>query len=317
MTDVLGPADAGAVNTLTTTTDVSNPTAGDTWFQDCVANNPATGTNLPSRFMNRALQQIRRIIRLSGIPQSNSDDDMLGQAIQAGTANWGGTFGGTANVLTATLSPSVPMLTAGLRISGISAAANTGSSTLNVNGLGPVAIGDVHGNPVPAGYWLTGSLLTFQYDGTVWRTIAGRSALSTAFSTSNVTNQSVTLGVLTQINFGSGTFTNVGSISGNTFTFTRPGSYFVGATAIGSISPTAAGNISGNLELQKNGVLVQGTFSQVGTVSGSSGTYPTEPAFTATIIAAAGDALTLFGECVAVSGTAKFNPVNFNLQPLD
>ena len=114
MTDLLGPADAGAVNTLTTTTDVSNPAAGDTWFQDCTANNPATGSNMPSKFMDRLLQQVRRVIRLSGIPLNNSNDDMLGQAIQSGASNWAGAFGGTANALTATLSPAPTTLIPGL-----------------------------------------------------------------------------------------------------------------------------------------------------------------------------------------------------------
>lgn len=186
MTDVLGPADAGAVNTLTTTTDVTNPTAGDTWFQDCVANNPATGTNLPSRFMNRLLQSVRRIIRLSGVPQSNSDDDMFGQAIQSGALNWAATFGGTADALTATLSPAPLLLISGMRIGGIAVNPNaTTSPTLNVAGLGGVAI-IAHGGDAVAAGDVTG-LMQFEYDGTSWR-IAGLAASDIAATTIGLEN---------------------------------------------------------------------------------------------------------------------------------
>jgi hypothetical protein len=166
MPDVLGPADAGAINTLTTTTDVSNPTAGDTWFQDCVDQDPTTGSNLPSKFMNRMLQQFRRIIRNSGtVDTSNADDDMFGQALQSGAMNWAGTFGGSANVLTATLAPAPTLLIAGLKITGILAASNTGAATLNVNALGAVPIILADGTALLGGELVSGQRASFFFDG--------------------------------------------------------------------------------------------------------------------------------------------------------
>lgn len=164
MPDVLGPADAGAVNTLTTTTDVTNPAAGDTWFQDCVANNPATGTNLPSRYMNRVLQQLRRVIRQTGIVDtSNADDDMLGRAIQSGAMNWAGTFGGTANALTATLTPVAGLLVPGLEVNGIVAATNTGAATLN-----GIAITLADANTLKGGEMVAGGGARLLYTGSVF-----------------------------------------------------------------------------------------------------------------------------------------------------
>ena len=176
MTDLLGPADAGAVNTLTTTTDVSNPAAGDTWFQDCTANNPATGSNMPSKFMDRLLQQVRRVIRLSGIPLNNSNDDMLGQAIQSGASNWAGTFGGTANALTATLSPAPTTLIPRLTVKGTISAANTGAMTLNVNGIGAIAATQVSGAAFVGGEFIVGQEATWTYNGTEFVLGAGSNA---------------------------------------------------------------------------------------------------------------------------------------------
>ena len=119
--DLLGPGDAGAARTLTSsdstvTAAIAHPDADDTWFADCGANTAGTGTPLVAKFLNRWLQQIRRLVRNSGIPLSNADDDMLGQAIQTESCNWAGTFGGTANALTATLTPVPPTLTVGMRV---------------------------------------------------------------------------------------------------------------------------------------------------------------------------------------------------------
>jgi hypothetical protein len=169
MVDLLGPGDAGAARTLTTTTDVSNPATGDTFFGDCQAGVPGTGTPIVSKFLNRFLQQVRRIIRASGItPITGADDDMLGQALQTGYLNFAGTFGGTANALTATLTPAPALLVAGMSFAGFIATTNTSSAvTLNVNGLGNIAVVKANGVSLPApGDLQAGALMTFRYDGT-------------------------------------------------------------------------------------------------------------------------------------------------------
>ena len=140
MTDILGPADAGAARTVTTTTDVSSPAAGDSWFADCVAGVAGTGTPIVARWLNRLLQQERRLVRNSGVAESNADDDMLSKAVQSGALNWAGLFGGSANALTATLAPTPVTLPPGTVISGVIASANTGAVTLNVDGIGAQAV---------------------------------------------------------------------------------------------------------------------------------------------------------------------------------
>jgi hypothetical protein len=167
MTDLLGPGDAGAANTITTTTDVTNPATGDTFFQDCTAGVPGTGTSIVSKWLNRFLQQVRRVITNANIPQSNSDDDMLGQAIQSGNLNNAGTFGGTANALTATLEPVPASLNPGLVIRGIIAAVNTGPATLQVVGVSSSNIPIVlqNGNPLVGGEFIIGRSVSFTYDG--------------------------------------------------------------------------------------------------------------------------------------------------------
>ncbi len=85
-------------------------------------------------------------------------------ASQANAYNWAGTFGGTANALTATLSPAPMALTAGLTVDGIASAPNTGSATMNVNGLGTKSIVGQGGIALTGGEINAAS--SFIYDGT-------------------------------------------------------------------------------------------------------------------------------------------------------
>lgn len=267
MTDVLGPADAGAVNTLTTTTDVSNPTAGDTWFQDCVANNPATGTNLPSRFMNRLLQQVRRIIRLTGVPESNTDDDMLGQAIQSGALNWAGTFGGAADALTATLAPAPVSLTAGMRVAGlISTVSATTTPTLNVNGLGAQTILQPSGAALAVG--AVAVYGEFIWNGSNWEMtiapaqVARGGVLNTQiFSTAGTFTYTPTVGT-TKINV---TVVGGGAAGG--------GSQAMGSTDFQSAGAGGAGGVAiSNISSGFSGVTITVGAGGVGAVSAGSGT---------------------------------------------
>lgn len=81
---------------------------------------------------------------------------------------WAGTFGGSANSLTATIANF--SLQPGVEVSGIASAANTGSTDLNINGGGGVTVKKrgnatnlVAGDIVGAGY-----IATFRWNGTSW-----------------------------------------------------------------------------------------------------------------------------------------------------
>lgn len=137
MTDLLGPDAAGATSALTTTSDVSNPTAGDTWYGDCVGGAAGTGTPIVSKWLNWTMQQLRVAIRKANVPTSNSYDNMLSWALQSGYYNWVATVGGTTNALTGNVNNApVSMVPTGTLVRGIAAFTNTGPATFNLNSFG-------------------------------------------------------------------------------------------------------------------------------------------------------------------------------------
>lgn len=168
MTDVLGPAAAGAPRAIASsdpsiTATIQFPDAADTWFQDCVNNTAGTGTPYVAEWANRQLQQIRRVVRNSGVSLTYADDQ-LGYAIQQGL-QWVGSFGGTANALLATMVPAQPTLVAGTEIKGLITATNTGSATLNVNGLGALPIALPDGTPLTGAEMVIGGVASLIYTG--------------------------------------------------------------------------------------------------------------------------------------------------------
>jgi hypothetical protein len=192
MVDLLGPADAGAINTLTTTSDVTSPVAGDTWFQDCAGGVSGTGTPEVAKYINRLLQQARVAIRGSNVPQSNAYDDMLSWAMQSGYANWVGTFGGTANALTGAASNSPIAVQVGTLIRGIASAANTGAVTFNWSGIGAHAVVKIDGTALTGGEIASGQRLVLMWDGTSWVIV---SPLALAWLISQFPNPFTTTGV--------------------------------------------------------------------------------------------------------------------------
>lgn len=97
---------------------------------------------------------------------------------------------GSANALTATLSPVPASYTAGLGILLKIATTNTGAATLNVNGLGAVAITRADLSPVQAGDLVAGAIVRLHYDGTQFQ--VGGLVSSNLPSTTTVTFASST-----------------------------------------------------------------------------------------------------------------------------
>ncbi len=91
--------------------------------------------------------------------------------VQGGAFLWGGTAGGTANALTISLNPPITAYAAGQEFRFISgAAANTGAVTLNINGLGAVAVNKGDGTlALTAGNLPASVSVTVEYDGTRFR----------------------------------------------------------------------------------------------------------------------------------------------------
>jgi hypothetical protein len=181
MVDLLGPGASGATPVLTTTTDVTAPTAGDTWFNDCPAGvADASATPILSKWLNWMLQQERQAIRFSGIPAANSYDNMMSWAMQSGYVNWAsagvggggaGFFSGTANALTAS-APNAPIAVEGNTVVGgiVNTATNTGAMTFNWAGITPgAALVRNDGTACTGGEVLHNSYLVVRWDGGEWR----------------------------------------------------------------------------------------------------------------------------------------------------
>jgi hypothetical protein len=80
--------------------------------------------------------------------------------------------GGTANARTATFSPAVTALTAGLRLLLKSSVANTGATTLAVNGLTAKTIKKSVSTDLGSGDIAEGSIYEVVYDGTNFQLIS-------------------------------------------------------------------------------------------------------------------------------------------------
>ncbi len=76
-----------------------------------------------------------------------------------------GTTGGSANAYTLTLSPALTAYAAGVCVAVKIHAANTGSSTININGLGAKTIKDSKGNALISGKLRLNGVYTLRYDG--------------------------------------------------------------------------------------------------------------------------------------------------------
>lgn len=118
-------------------------------------------------------------------------------ALDAQSGKWNyAVAGGTANALTADLSPVPAALTAGLSVLLKITTPNNGAATLNVNGLGDKPIVNVFGAALSGGE-LTG-LVRFEYDGAQWWasvTTAGLTANRTFYvnaATGNDNNSGLT-----------------------------------------------------------------------------------------------------------------------------
>jgi len=87
-------------------------------------------------------------------------------SLQNSLATWGGTGGGTVDVVTITLAPTPTAYATGQRFTFISSGANTGAVTLNVNSLGAKAVKKNGTTALVAGDIPSGAIITVTYDGT-------------------------------------------------------------------------------------------------------------------------------------------------------
>lgn len=234
--DLLGPGAAGAARSVAAGSlpsgEISTPDASDTFFGDCVANTPGTGTPIVSTWLNRLSQQTRRVIRNAGVTLNNLDDDMLGKAIQSNAFNWAGALGGAVNAYTATLAPAPLALIPGTVVRAIvpTGGANTGASTLNVNGLGNIPITTVAGAAIGPGALVAGAEVEFVYTGAAFvynNAVAANYLPSSApFLGAFAAAQSISVTTETPLNFA-GASPAWGTWATNTMTISVAGTYLV------------------------------------------------------------------------------------------
>ena len=85
---------------------------------------------------------------------------------QTDSPNWLGTVSGT-DTITASATPAVASYVAGMRFTFIVAVTNTGPVTININGVGAIAIKRLDGvTALVAGDFIAGQIVMIQYDGT-------------------------------------------------------------------------------------------------------------------------------------------------------
>lgn len=87
-------------------------------------------------------------------------------SVQDGGYLWGGTGGGTADVITITLAPTVSAYATGMEIRFIASGANTTNVTLNVDSIGAKAVTKHGTTALVAGDIKSGQIVKVTYDGT-------------------------------------------------------------------------------------------------------------------------------------------------------
>ena len=183
-----------------------------------VNGDPATGTQgsiPPAAAQEQPQREILAVITAAGLTPSQSDLTQLQQAIRRQIAL--GSYavaGGTANALTATLTPAPAALTAGLTVWLDIAAANTGAATLNLNGLGAVPILRQSGDALAAGDLAPPAIVPMTYDGAAWYAIgAGAGNATPSWWRLSAPTITIPSGVPTQIgNYGASTSRGIDTI---------------------------------------------------------------------------------------------------------
>lgn len=142
--------------------------------------------------------------------EGETEFELINPSLPALGALYGGTAGGTATALTATISPTPVEYEAGLLVM-VLAASNSagGGTTIDVSSLGAVAIKH-KGRAIIAGDWLAGDFLNLAHNGTDFELLSpGRNAVYGCALTRSVA-QTITSGLLTALTFDTETFDTAG-----------------------------------------------------------------------------------------------------------
>ncbi len=165
-----------------------NPTVSPGW-----ANNDPTKSTPPTisdpDMLNAIMAEFKTILDAAGITMNKGNVGQLLAALRV-VFPVGGYYAvdsGTANTVAVTLSPAPGALTSGMLIYIKIAATNSGASTLNTNGLGPVAIHNPDSSALTSGQLTVGDIVEVIYTGSVWTLLS----VNTAFAALNGSSSQV------------------------------------------------------------------------------------------------------------------------------
>jgi hypothetical protein len=199
------------------------------------AGNPVTtGTTISSTWANNTLSDISSALTASiaydgqttpiaNLPMGGNKHTNVANSsvrtnyasaadVQDGSLTYLTSVSGT-NTIVATGPVGVSAYVAGQVFRFISAGANTGATTININTIGAKAIVKLNGSPLTSGDIPSGAMVAVAYDGTSFQLqstlgVSSFSAGATGFTPSTATTGAVTLaGVLGKLNGGTGALT--------------------------------------------------------------------------------------------------------------
>lgn len=130
------------------------------------------GSIPPAAAFEQPMRELIQCITGCGLTPSDTDLTQLWQALQI--APWIQEYAvdtGAANVYSAALVPVPTQLYVGMRVAIKVGNANTGPSTLNINGLGAHAIKRASGADVNSGDLRAGQVAAFVFDGAYWQMV--------------------------------------------------------------------------------------------------------------------------------------------------
>jgi hypothetical protein len=172
----------------------------------------------------------------AGAGSAATDSTNLGQ-VQGNAYCWLGTGGGTADVITASASPSLTAYAAGQVFRFLSSGANTTNVTLNIDSVGAKAVSKNGSTALAAGDIPSGALCEVVYDGTRFQLVGVVADRAKAGANSDITSLT---GLTGPVNFAaaasvaSATTVDLGAQGSNNVTIT-------GTTTITSLGTAAAG----------------------------------------------------------------------------
>ncbi|MBO9597921.1 MAG: hypothetical protein J7559_08915 [Cohnella sp.] len=172
---------------------------------------------------------------------------------------------GSANAYAIALSPALAAYDAGVCVAVKIPVANTGASTLNVNGLGAKAILDSKGNAMTAGKLKTDSIYTLRYNGTAF-IVQGEGGEYGNAGAAQVLNP-YTIG--SESGIVTGTMTNngaLGTITPGTANKNIPAGYTLGGIVAGDVNL-----VSGNI---RSGASIFGVLGNSNVVNTAEGSVP-------------------------------------------